>query len=169
MSVDTAISRKVEAAPERRRCRQARRRTHPQSPAATSRVRAHRCRGCRAAHKRWSESISRGRTMTASRFKQSSTSTSDSDLVEPRLQPPVRVEEQLILTQVSLMPFRVRVHGGHLVGKSLRHVKAVEDANSDPADDGRAYLRRVRTPVLVKTFLRCDCIVCRDHQAVSDF
>jgi hypothetical protein len=33
-----------------------------------------------------------------------------------------------------LISFRVRVHGGHLVGKSLRHVKAVEDANADPAD-----------------------------------
>jgi hypothetical protein len=61
-------------------------------------------------------------------------SPADSDLVEPRLQPPVRFQEQLKLAQVSLMPFRVRVHGGHLVGKSLRHVKAVEDANADPAD-----------------------------------
>jgi hypothetical protein len=63
----------------------------------------------------------------------------DSDLVEPRLQPPVRFQKQLILIQVSLMPFRVRVHGGHLVGKSLRHIRAVEDADADPADDGRTY------------------------------
>ena len=55
--------------------------------------------------------------------------------VEPRLQPPVRFEEQLIFAKVSLVPFRVRLHGGYLIGESLRDVEAVEDA--DPADDGR--------------------------------
>jgi hypothetical protein len=57
--------------------------------------------------------------------------------VEPRLQPPVRFEEQLILANVSLVPFSVRLHGGYLMGESLRDVEAVEDA--DPADDGLCW------------------------------